>query len=130
MRILDTKIGLPKSNYDLGSPLASNFYAFILEFTFFSCFFNRNLVYVWLMRILDTKIGLPKSNYDLGSPLASNFYAFILEFTFFSCFFNRNCNCNSHTNHWVVTCTDKTHHFYVSRYRRRTSELCIRVHTS
>ena len=34
------------------------------------------------------------------------------------------------TDHGVVAHADETHHLYVSRYRRRTSELCIRVHTS
>ena len=30
-----------------------------------------------------------------------------------ACLFDRNCNCNSHTYHGVVTCTDETHHLYV-----------------
>ena len=43
-----------------------------------------------------------------------------------------NCNCYGygHTNHWVVAGTDKTHHINMGRYRRRTSELCIRMHTT
>ena len=32
-----------------------------------------------------------------------------------TCLFNSNCTSNSHTNHWVVTCTDKTHHLYMGR---------------
>ena len=27
-----------------------------------------------------------------------------------ACFFDSNCNCNSHTNHGVVTCADESHH--------------------
>ena len=37
-----------------------------------------------------------------------------LKTLLFACFFNSNCTCNSHTNHGVVTCADKTHHFNVS----------------
>ena len=29
-----------------------------------------------------------------------------------ACLFDSNCNCNSHTNHGVVTCADETHHFF------------------
>ena len=29
-----------------------------------------------------------------------------------ACLFDRNCNCNSHTNHGVVTCADETHHLF------------------
>ena len=36
----------------------------------------------------------------------------VLPLPFFACFLDRNCNCNCHTNHWVVTSTDKSHHFY------------------
>ena len=50
---------------------------------------------------------------------------FSLLFPFF-----RNSNSNSHTNHRVVSCTDQTHHLYVSRNGGRTCELCVRVHTS
>ena len=58
------------------------------------------------------------------------FYKGFLEFTSFVSFLDANCNSYSHTNHRVVTCTDQTHHFYVSRNRRRTCELCIGMHTS
>ena len=34
------------------------------------------------------------------------------------------------TYHWVVTNTQEAHHLYVSRNRRRTSELSVRVHTA
>ena len=44
--------------------------------------------------------------------------------------FDSNCNCNSHTNHGVVTCADETHHFYVCGNGGRTCELRIRVHTT
>ena len=40
-----------------------------------------------------------------------------LELTSLCSFLNSYCNCYSHTNHWVVTCTDQTHHLNVSRYR-------------
>ena len=40
------------------------------------------------------------------------------------------CNSNCSTNHRVVTHSDQTHHLNVSRYGRRTCELCVRVHTS
>ena len=29
-----------------------------------------------------------------------------------ACFFDSNCNCNSHTNHGVVTSSDKSHHLF------------------
>ena len=32
-----------------------------------------------------------------------------------ACFFDSNCNSNCHTNHGVVTCADKAHHFYIKR---------------
>ena len=34
------------------------------------------------------------------------------------------------TYHWVVTDTEEAHHLNVSRYRRRTCELSVRVHTA
>ncbi len=40
-----------------------------------------------------------------------------LEFTCVCCFLNRYSICYCHTNHRVVTCTNKTHHFNVSWYR-------------
>ena len=34
------------------------------------------------------------------------------------------------TYHWVVTDTEEAHHLNVSRNRRRTCELSVRVHTA
>ena len=42
------------------------------------------------------------------------FLQIFLEFSSICCFLDRNRNCNCHTNHRVVTSTDKSHHFYVS----------------
>ena len=53
-----------------------------------------------------------------------------LEFSFISSLLYAYSNSNSSTNHRVVAHTDQTHHLNVSRYGRRSSELCIRVHTS
>ncbi len=41
-----------------------------------------------------------------------------------------NSACYSATYHRVVTDTKESHHFNVSRNRRRTSKLSVRVHTS
>jgi len=46
------------------------------------------------------------------------------------CLFNCNCYCNGCTYHRVVTHTDKSHHFNMSRNRRWTCKLCISVHSS
>ena len=40
-----------------------------------------------------------------------------LELSVLSCFLNAYSNSNCHTNHWVVTCSDQSHHFYVCRNR-------------
>ena len=49
---------------------------------------------------------------------------------FIHSFLNSNSNSNSHTNHGVVTCTDKSHHFNMSGNGGGTCELCIGVHSS
>ena len=43
---------------------------------------------------------------------------------------NGNGNSNGSTYHWVVTHAEEAHHLNVSRHRRRTSELGIRVHAA
>src|SRR5699024_3146418 len=58
------------------------------------------------------------------------FFCYELELSCFSGFFNRNCYSNSSTYHWVITHSDQTHHLYMGWYRRRSSELCITMHTS
>ena len=35
-----------------------------------------------------------------------------------ACLFDSNSNCNSHSNHGVVTCADESHHFYVKEALR------------
>ena len=40
-----------------------------------------------------------------------------LELSVLSCFLNTYSNSNCHTNHWVVTCSNQSHHFYVCRNR-------------
>ena len=45
-----------------------------------------------------------------------------------ACLFDSNCN--SHTNHGVVTCADETHHLYVSGNGGGACELCVGVHSS
>ena len=47
-----------------------------------------------------------------------------------ACLFDSNCNCNSHTNHGVVTCADQTHHLYVGGDGGRACELSVAVHTA
>lgn len=74
------------------------------------------------------KVGLGHGN--LGKMLLEEETDCFLEFTFFRCFFDRYCNSNSHSNHRIVTSADQSHHLYVSRYRRRSCKLSIRVHTS
>ena len=49
-----------------------------------------------------------------------------LLWRFHNCYRNRY----SHTNHWVVTCADKSHHFNVSRNWWRTCELSITMHST
>ena len=41
--------------------------------------------------------------------------ALYLELSSLCSFLDTNSNCNCHTNHWVVTGTDKTHHLNVCR---------------
>ena len=53
-----------------------------------------------------------------------------LELTLISSLLYGNSNSNCRTNHRVVAHTDQTHHLNVSRNRRGTCELCVRVHTS
>ncbi len=48
------------------------------------------------------------------SMIKFEFYKQSAEKPLLACLFNSNCTCNSHTNHGVVTCTDKAHHFNVS----------------
>ena len=60
----------------------------------------------------------------------SSKYSVQLEFTLRSCLLDGYSNCNSHTNHRVVTCADQTHHLNVSRNGGGTCELCIGVHTA
>ena len=43
---------------------------------------------------------------------------------------NGNGNSNGSTYHWIVTHAEEAHHLNVSRHRRRTSELGIRVHAA
>ena len=45
-------------------------------------------------------------------------------------FLNSNSNSNRSTYHRVVTHTQESHHFYVSRNGWRTSELSVTVHTA
>jgi len=51
-------------------------------------------------------------------------------YALFYCFSDCNGNSNGHTNHRVVTGAQKAHHLNVSRNRRRTCKLSIRVHTT
>ncbi len=51
----------------------------------------------------------------------SRFYRFFnikvfLELPCVCCFLHRNCNCNCHSYHWVISSSDKTHHFNMGRY--------------
>ena len=63
-------------------------------------------------------------------PLKNLILSHFLELASLCSFLDGNSNCNSSAYHRVVTHTDQTHHFYVSRNGRGTSELCVRVHTS
>ena len=44
------------------------------------------------------------------------------------CYVHSTCNCA--TYHWVVTNAEEAHHLNVSRNRRRTCKLSVRVHTT
>ncbi len=59
-----------------------------------------------------------RANKKIPCPKTSrgNFCFISVQNTFrlFACLFDSNSTSNSHTNHGVVTCTDKSHHFYVS----------------
>ena len=54
----------------------------------------------------------------------------ILEFASFSSAFYGDSYGYGCTNHGVVAHAEEAHHFYVSRYGRRASELSIAVHTA
>ena len=71
---------------------------------------------------------LPRFYNDLRSE-QSVIILYFLEFTSLCCFLDSYCNSNCHTNHWVVSCADKTHHLNVCRNGRRTCELSVRMHT-
>ena len=53
---------------------------------------------------------------------------------YFNLLFHRLLDSNSYSNgstyHWVVTHTEEAHHLNVSRNRRRTCKLSVRVHTT
>ena len=48
----------------------------------------------------------------------------------FACFLNSNSNRNGHTNHRVVTCSNESHHLYVSGNGRRACKLSVTVHST
>ncbi len=48
----------------------------------------------------------------------------------FICLFDSNCNRNSHTNHGVIACADKSHHLYVGGDGGGSGELGVGVHTA
>src|SRR5699024_6800589 len=52
------------------------------------------------------------------------------ELSSLSSFLNGNGYSYSHTNHGVVSCSDETHHLYVSRYGGGSCKLSVRMHTS
>ena len=62
------------------------------ENTFMMC---PNFIYWILQALKDQKVSKSLINQGL-----------------LACLFNCNGNCNSHTNHGVVTCADETHHLY------------------
>ncbi len=76
------------------------------------------------------KVPQPLEITVLSSLSAFSIHKVYLELASLSRFLDGNCHSNGHTYHWVVSCTDQTHHFYMSRNGRRTGKLCITVHTS
>ena len=76
------------------------------------------------------KVPQPLEITVLSSLPAFSIHKVYLELPSVCRFLDGNSNCNGSANHRVITHTDQTHHFNVSRYRGRTCELCVGMHTS
>ena len=79
--------------------------------------------------MITPRMGHTKAYYPFGElslvPQVAAFHKKLLH-----CLLDSNSYCNSCTYHWVVTHTEEAHHLNVSRNRRRTCELSVRVHTT
>ena len=61
------------------------------------------------------KVPQPLEITVLSSLSAFSIHKVYLELASLGRFLNRDCHCYSHTNHRVISSTDETHHFHMSR---------------
>ena len=57
-------------------------------------------------------------------------YESLINQDLLACLFDSNGNRNGHTNHGVVTCTDKSHHLNMGGHGGGACELSVAVHSS